>query len=442
MSQNINLEAERTAVSELGKQMLNQSLTTGTGGNISARNGDHVAISPSGMPYDEITPEDVPIVDLEGEHVAGDHKPSSEYRMHTGIIRERNDVSGVVHTHSPYASTFASLSEPVPASHYLIGFVGDQIPVTPYETYGTAELAEAALDALGDEYNACLLENHGVIAVGESVEAAFEVALMVEYCARIHYQAISIGEPDLLPDDDVEHLRNLFDGYGAHADDDEGPVAGEPGDELLAERETVSQLGRKMLEQGLTKGTGGNISTRDGDLVAINPSGVPYEDIDASTVPLVTVDGEQVAGELAVSSETPMHTAIYREREDVSGVVHTHSPYASTFASLGEPVNASHYLIAFVGDEIPVTGYEPPGTEELGQLAVDALGDEYNACLLGNHGVIAVGESAEEALEVALMVEYCARIHYQASSLGEPNILPDDEIDTLLDRFADYGQDH
>lgn len=208
------LTEERNAVAKLGKRMLEQDLTKGTGGNISAQSGDHVAISPSGMPYDEITSEDVPIVDLHGEQITGERTPSSEFRMHTDVLRERSEVGGVVHTHSPYASTFASLGEPVPASHYLIAFVGDRVPVAPYETYGTAELAETALETLGEEYNACLLENHGVLAVGGSVEAAFEVALMTEYCARIHYQATSVGEPNILPDQEIDTLLDRFADYG------------------------------------------------------------------------------------------------------------------------------------------------------------------------------------------------------------------------------------
>jgi len=201
-------------VSEHGRKMLQQGLTEGTGGNISARNGDKVAISPTGVPYEEIDPGDVPVVDLQGEHLSGEYEPSSEVRMHTGVIRERDDVGAVVHTHSPYASTFAALKQPIPASHYLIAFVGDRIPVAPYETYGTAELAEAALGALGQEYNACLLAHHGVLAVGGDVEAAYEVAMMVEYCARIHYQAISIGDPEILPDEELETLFDRFEDYG------------------------------------------------------------------------------------------------------------------------------------------------------------------------------------------------------------------------------------
>lgn len=210
----IPLEAERTKVSELGKEMLEQGLTKGTGGNISARNGDQVAISPSGVPYKEISPDDVPIVDLNGNQVAGEKDPSSEVAMHTGILREREDVGGVVHNHSPYATTFASLGEPIPASHYLIAYVGDKIPVAPYERFATPELAEAALDTLGQEYSACLLENHGVVTVGQNVDAAFEVAMMVEYCARIHYQALDIGEPNILSDEEVNGLIESFEGYG------------------------------------------------------------------------------------------------------------------------------------------------------------------------------------------------------------------------------------
>jgi L-fuculose-phosphate aldolase len=445
MSQQTTLERKRQAVSDYGKRMLEHGLTTGTGGNISARDGDRIAISPSGMPYSDITPDDVPIVDLHGERISGERTPSSESRMHATIHHERDDVGAVVHTHSPYASTFASLNQPIPASHYLIAFAGDQVPVAGYATYGTESLAELAIEALGNEYDACLLKNHGVVAVGATVEAAYERALMVEYCARIHYQALNIGKPSLLSDDIVSDLREIFRSYGQAAQntDEAAAVAPVPGDDDIPdERASVTDLGVSMVEQGLTKGTGGNVSARRGDRIAINPSGVRYKDVSHSTVPVVDLDGEQVAGELEASSETPMHTMIYRSREDIGGVVHTHSPYASTFASLGKPIPASHYLVAFAGDQIPVTDYATPGTAELGELAVEALGDEYDACLLGHHGVVTVGESAEEAFEVALMVEYCARIHYQACSIGEPALLPDEEIDELTERFADYGQNH
>ena len=211
------LHAIRQAVGETGVAMLEQGLTKATGGNVSGRVGDdYVAVSPSGIPYEEIDPADVPVVDLDAELVDGDLKPSAETPMHTAVYRERDDVGGIIHTHSPYASTFASLSEPIEASHYLIAYAGDQVPVAPYETYGTEELGAAAAETLGDEYNACLLENHGVLTVGETIEGAFETALMVEYCARIHFQARAIGEPTILPDEEVDRLVDRFDSYRTH----------------------------------------------------------------------------------------------------------------------------------------------------------------------------------------------------------------------------------
>ena len=209
-------------------------------------------------------------------------------------------------------------------------------------------------------------------------------------------------------------------------------------DTLQAERESVVELGRELLESGLTKGSGGNVSVRTGDRVAVSPSGIPYEDVASDIVPIVDLDGNQLEGELAPSNETPMHTMIYQARDDIGGIVHSHSPYASTFASLGEPIPASHYLIAYAGTEIPVAGYAPPGSETLGELAVEALGDEYNACLLQNHGVIAIGEDGSDAMEVAEMVEFVAQIHYQASAIGDPVVMDDEDLEYLIDMFGSY----
>jgi L-fuculose-phosphate aldolase len=209
------VQDKRETISEYGREMLEQGLTTGTGGNISARvNEDFMAISPTGMPYKDIAAEDVPILDADEETIIGSREPSAEHSMHMQVYREREEVGGVVHNHSPYASTFASITEPIEASHYLIAFAGKEVPVAEYETYGTKELGQAAVDTLGDEYNACLLENHGVLAVGDDIASAFEIALMVEYCARIHYQARTIGEPTIIPNEEIKNLQAKFEGYG------------------------------------------------------------------------------------------------------------------------------------------------------------------------------------------------------------------------------------
>lgn len=209
---------------------------------------------------------------------------------------------------------------------------------------------------------------------------------------------------------------------------------------LADERRRVSDLGVTLLDRGLANGTMGNLSARAGDRIAVSPSGTPYEAVTPETVPVVTLSGERVAGDVAPSSETPMHRVVYRRRDDVGGIVHTHSPYATTFATLGREITASHYLIGFAGHEVPVTEYETPGSEALGELAADALGDDHDAVLLGNHGVLTVGATLDAAFETAEMVEYVARIHHQALAVGEPEILPEDVVDDLIEKFDSYGR--
>lgn len=204
-------------------------------------------------------------------------------------------------------------------------------------------------------------------------------------------------------------------------------------------RAAVARKGVEILEEGLTQKTSGNVSVRvDEDRIAISPSGVPYHEIDPADVPLVDLDGNQLGEGNAPSSETPMHTEAYRRRDDTGGIVHTHSPYATTFASLGRPIEPAHYLIAFAGKDVPVAPYARNGTPELAAAAVDSMG-EANAVLLRNHGVLAVGPTLDEAHNVAARVEYCARIYWQASLLGEPELVSDDELDDLIDYFQDYN---
>lgn len=206
---------ERRSIREYGSQLLEDDLTTGTGGNLSVRlDEDHIAISPSGIPYGEVEPEDVPVVTMDGEVVASEREPSTELPMHLAVYDARPDVDGVVHTHSPYATTFASLGEPIPASHYLVSFAGTQVPVAEYESHATPELGRAAVDALGEDVNAALLRNHGVLTASDGLDGAYSVALMVEYCAQIHFQARSIGEPEILPDAEVERVREKLESYG------------------------------------------------------------------------------------------------------------------------------------------------------------------------------------------------------------------------------------
>jgi len=206
---------------------------------------------------------------------------------------------------------------------------------------------------------------------------------------------------------------------------------------LDAERRAVATAVSTLA--GLTPGRTGNLSVRRGDYVAITPSGVPYDRIDAADVPVAGPDG-QVHGDRAPSSELPLHRACY-EAFDAGAVVHAHAPWATTLAVLREPLPPVHYMLAQAGGAVPVAEYATYGTEELGAAAVAAMTDaDATACLLANHGLVAVGEDVDDALETAVTVESVAQVYCQARAIGTPEPLPEAELDRVARKLADYGQ--
>ncbi len=209
------LQKEREEVAHYGRKLIESGLTTGTGGNLSICNREKmlVAIKPSGMDYFDIQPADVVVMDMQGQVVEGARKPSSEMRFHLGLFRHRSEITAVVHTHSVYATTVACLNRELPAVHYLVAHSGNKVPLAPYATYGTTDLSENILKAMG-AYNACLLANHGLVTVGVDMATAFTVAEQVELVARIYCQAKAIGEPVILSDDEMVAVCNQFKTYG------------------------------------------------------------------------------------------------------------------------------------------------------------------------------------------------------------------------------------
>ncbi|MFW5959595.1 MAG: L-fuculose-phosphate aldolase [Chitinivibrionales bacterium] len=211
----MTIEEMRESIVKFGKKLITSNLTTGSGGNISIINREQgvIAISPSGLEYFETGPQDIPVMDLKGKVVYGDKKPSSEKNFHIGLYETRPDITSVVHTHSPYATTFACLGMEIPAIHYLVGFSGKKVPIAPYETFGTPALAERVKDYIGG-YNALLLEKHGLICIGNNIETAFAVAEEIEYVARLYFQAKTVGEPETIPDEEMERVIEKFKTYG------------------------------------------------------------------------------------------------------------------------------------------------------------------------------------------------------------------------------------
>ncbi len=211
----MQMEAERKTIVRFGIKMVESGLTTGTGGNLSIldRDSGRVAVTPSGIEYKIMQPGDVVLTDLDGKVLDGGLKPTSELEFHLSVYRQRQDIQAVVHTHSPYATTMACLGMEIPAVHYLVGFAGKKVPIAPYATFGTPELAQSVAENIGD-YNALLLANHGLLAVGSNMDTAFAAAEEIEFVARIYYQTLSIGKPVILPDAEMDVVCEKFKTYG------------------------------------------------------------------------------------------------------------------------------------------------------------------------------------------------------------------------------------
>lgn len=208
---------------------------------------------------------------------------------------------------------------------------------------------------------------------------------------------------------------------------------------MQTEREQVVRYARRMLERGLTRGTGGNISIRRGDRVAITPSGVEYAEMSPEDVVVLALDGAVEQGALRPSSESGMHLASYRARPDVRAVVHTHSTFATVLACLRRPLPPVHYLIGYAGGTVPCIPYAPFGTEELAQAAAAAL-LERNAVLLGGHGLLSVGCDVDQAFSVAEETEFVAELYWRTALLGGGALLDDAQMADVLARFGAYGQ--
>ncbi|PSP76144.1 class II aldolase [Halobacteriales archaeon QS_1_68_20] len=207
---------------------------------------------------------------------------------------------------------------------------------------------------------------------------------------------------------------------------------------LDEEREAVVEHAPDLA--ALTPGRTGNLSVRRGDRFAATPTGVPYDTFDAEDVPVLDLEGERLAGEMAPTSEVPMHTHIYR-RKRPGAIVHTHSPWATTLSILGEPLPPIHYMIVAVGKRVPVAEYAPYGTEALAENVVAAMDEaDASAAIIANHGLVVTGEDLQSAVENTVNVENLARVYCQARAFGEPNALPEEELETAIEQFDSYGQ--
>jgi L-fuculose-phosphate aldolase len=206
----------RQSIVEACLEMNRLGINQGTSGNISARNGTVMLITPSAVPYHEMRPEMIAAMPLAGDYGAfsGPFKPSSEWRFHLDIMRARPDVGAIVHTHAMYATILSILRKPIPAVHYMIAaFGGPTIPCTDYAPFGTTELSALAVEGLADR-NGVLLGNHGMIATGSNLGQAMWRAVELETLARMYFHVMVAGKPVILPDDEIMRITERFRTYG------------------------------------------------------------------------------------------------------------------------------------------------------------------------------------------------------------------------------------
>lgn len=209
------LKQEREQVVEYCKKLVTAGLTRGTGGNISICNRETglYAISPSGMDYFSMDPEDVVIMNLLGEVVEGEKKPSSEWNLHQIYYEKRKDLNAIVHAHSVYCTVLATNREGLPASSYLVAFAGKDVRCADYASFGTPELAGAAYKSM-EGRSAVLLANHGLVTGGRDILHAFQTAEQIEFCAEVYVKARSIGTPVILSEEEMERMTERFQEYG------------------------------------------------------------------------------------------------------------------------------------------------------------------------------------------------------------------------------------
>lgn len=209
------LETAKEQLIDYGRRLIACRLTTGSGGNLSIylRREDRLLITPSGVAYEQITPEDIVVCDGEGQVLESQRRPSSEMGFHLALYRQRPEIRAVVHTHSVYATTLACMHREIPPVHYLVGFSGTKVPLAPYATFGTTALAKAIARTIGD-FNAVLLANHGLVTIGEDLPTAFNVAEEIELVAHIYYQTLVAGAPKLLSADQMDEVLEKFKTYG------------------------------------------------------------------------------------------------------------------------------------------------------------------------------------------------------------------------------------
>ena len=193
----------RSAVAKTARSLHNSGLVVNTSGNVSERIGDQVIITPSGKAYEQLRPEDVCVIDLEGKWIDGEFLPSSETPLHLALYNSDPAIKAIVHTHSVHATAVSTLVDELPAIHYQMVDLGGKIPVAPYATFGSKELADSVMGVIA-KHKAVLMKNHGAITFATTLEKALARTITLEWCCEVWLKAMMAGEPTTLTEQDLQ----------------------------------------------------------------------------------------------------------------------------------------------------------------------------------------------------------------------------------------------
>ena len=206
----IRYSAQRQQVAETALSLLETGLVVNTSGNASVRVDDDIIITPSTREYDSLQAEDICVIDLDGKMTDGRYLPSSETPLHLAIYNSRPDIHAIVHTHSVHATAVSTLVQELPAIHYQMVDLGGPVPVAPYETFGSHELAASVLGVL-TERTAALMQNHGSITVADTLKKALARTIALEWCCEVWLKAVTVNEPSTLDEAQMEAAKRQME---------------------------------------------------------------------------------------------------------------------------------------------------------------------------------------------------------------------------------------
>lgn len=449
---------QRRKVIETCLKMNAMGINQGTSGNASCRVPGGFVVTASGVPYEVMQLEQVVFMDLEPGYY-GNFMPSSEWRLHYDIYKNIPEATAVVHAHPTYCTALSCQRRSIPAFHYMVAAAGgNEIRCADYATFGTQELSDSMLSALGNRRSA-LLANHGMICYGPNLDKALWLANETECLAKQYICSLSTGvKPHVLADEEMDVMLAKFKTYGKQPSDLEDlteferlhaiaaplqkPCMAEGKLPYLEERQAVIKTCLKMNSIGINQGTSGNASCRVPGGFLVTAFGVPYETMSPAQVVFMDLEGDYY-GDFMPSSEWRMHFDIYKRIPEAKAVVHAHPTYCTALSCQRRSIPAFHYMVAVAGGkEIQCADYATFGTQDLSDSMLSALGAGVRrSTLLANHGMICYGPSLEKALWLANETECLAKQYMCALSTGlEPQVLPDEEMDVMLAKFKTYGK--